>query len=59
MKQAIKLNSFKALATVVHPEKTNSDKWLEFLTKKGHTPQTFSYLPENLKLALQFSFAKQ
>ena len=32
---------------------------IEFLKQKGHTPETFGYLPEDIKTALRFSFAKK
>jgi len=54
----IKCNSFQTLASLVNAEKTQPAKWLSFLAKKGHTEQTFSYLPEDIKTALKFSFAK-
>lgn len=50
--------SFKSLANAINGSK-NPDKWLEFLKEKGHTMITFSYLPEDIKTSLKFSFAKK
>lgn len=51
--------SFQSLSTAVNGDKTNPDKWNAFLKEKGHTAETFNYLPESIKTALKFSFAKR
>ena len=51
--------TFKSFADLKVINNPNPDKWAEFLKVKGHTPETFGYLPEPLKLALKMSFAKK
>jgi hypothetical protein len=53
--KTIKFNSFAALSSLVNH---SSNAWEIFLQQRGHTLTTYSYLPEDLKLALNFSFAK-
>lgn len=55
----LKFNSLKDFGKAINGQDNKPEKWAEFLQKKGHTPQTFSYLPEHLKTALKFSFAKK
>lgn len=57
--QTKKFNSFQSLSTAVNGEIHNPDKWNSFLKEKGHTAETFNYLPEEIKTALKFSFAKR
>ena len=54
-----KFTSFASLSIAVNAEKHNPEKWAEFLKQKGHTSETFNYLPEDIKTALKFSFAKK
>lgn len=55
----MKLNSFSALKMAAYPDLSNENGWDKFLTEKGHTRQTFSYLPEDIKLSLRLSFARK
>lgn len=54
-----KFTSFKSLSMAVNADKTCPEKWQSFLKVKGHTNETFGYLPEEIKTALKFSFAKK
>lgn len=54
-----KFNSFKSLSAAVNADVTTPDKWQDFLKEKGHTQETFNCLPEDIKTALKFSFAKR
>ena len=58
-KAQIKFTSLASIGSIVSPEKVNSEKWVNFLKEKGHTVETFNYMPEHLQLNLKFSFAKR
>lgn len=57
--QIKKFSSFKSLAFAVNADISAPEKWQSFLKEKGHTAETFQYLPDHLKTALKFSFAKR
>lgn len=59
MQNIKKFTSFKSLSIAVNANKTSPEKWQMFLKAKVHTNETFSYLPEDIKTALKFSFAKK
>lgn len=59
MQQTKTYKSFKSLSAAINGAKTTPDKWIAFLKEKGHTEQTFNYLPENIQTSLKFSFAKR
>lgn len=54
-----KFNSFSQLSKAINADKETPETWKMFLKEKGHTEETFNYLPESLKLALKLSFAKR
>ena len=56
--QTVKFKSFRELSQAVNAV-NKSEAWAEFLKLKGHTAETFSYLPETLRTSLKFSFAKK
>lgn len=56
--KAVKFSSLKEFTSFVNPKQSN-ENWQSFLIEKGHTPETFSYLPDHLKVSLKFSFGKR
>ena len=57
--QTLKFKSLRALTVISNPEIKMPEQWAAFLAKKGHSKETFSYLPEHLKLDLRVSFARK
>lgn len=54
-----KFRSFTDLSKAFNSDKERPETWKEFLKDKGHTPETFSYLPDSLKMSLKLSFSKK
>ena len=58
MKQKLKFTSFSQMSNAINA-KGKEEQWSDFLKLKGHTGETFDYLPEDLKTSLKFSFASK
>ena len=54
-----KFTSFTELSKAFNGNTSSPDKWAGFLKLKGHTEVSFSYLPDDIKTALRFSFARK